>query len=482
MAKIVFFETSTHHQHIYKHLRLPRLGSIILGTILKQAGHDVKVFMGDVQPPTMRDLKDADLVCLSTISLTAPQAYKVARQVREKGIPVVVGGPHVTFMPEEAAEHADYVFRGEGERSIVQLVEAVTSGKGIEDVPGLTFKRDGEIVHNQPAEAVLDLDEIPDPDLGLLVGGSRISSASVVIPVQTARGCPHNCTFCSVTRMFGRKMRYRSVGRVLDELERIRRGRTHVFFYDDNFATNRARVREIAEGMLKRNIRVPWSAQVRVELARDPETLRLMHRAGCRILYIGFESVNPATLVAYNKGQTVEQMEEAIRVFHRHKLRLHGMFVLGADTDTVETVRATSQFAKRLRIETVQFLMLTPLPGTPLFRDLDEAGRLVIKNWSFYDGHHVVYEPKLMTPYELQLEVMRAHSEFYSLPRILGEAIRLKFFEATIKIYAHRTERRLERLSGWFLEGLNDKLNGGLETVKAILESGQIPMPAGIKS
>jgi radical SAM superfamily enzyme YgiQ (UPF0313 family) len=478
MSRVIFFEPSTHHQHIYKHFKLPRLGSIVLGTILKQAGHDVKVFIGDVQPPRMRDMKDADLVCLSTISSTAPQAYKVARQMREKGIPVAIGGPHVTFMPEEAAEQADYVFRGEAERSIVPLVEAIVSGRGMEDVPGLTFKRDGEVVHNRPAEAVGDLDEIPDPDLNLLVGGFKLAWTNTLVPMQTSRGCPHNCSFCSVTRMFGRKMRYRSVGRVLDEIARVGAGRRHIFFYDDNFAANRNRLREIAEGILKRDLRVEWSAQVRVELARDTELLHLLRRAGCRILYIGFESVNPETLKGYEKGQTVEDIEHAIRVFHRHKLYLHGMFVLGSDTDTVETVRATSQFAKRLRLETVQFLILTPLPGTPVFQQLDDDDRLGIRDWSFYDGHHVVYEPTLMTPYELQFEVMRAHSDFYSLPQIMGEAVRLRFFEALLKIYAHRVERRFERLSGWFLEGLD----GGLDTVKAVLDSGQIPMPAGIRA
>ncbi len=478
MSRVVFFEPSTHHPHIFKHFKLPRLGSTILGTILKRAGHDVKVFIEEIQPPKMSDLQDADLVCLSTISSTAPQAYKVARQLREKGIPVAIGGPHVTFMPEEAAEEADYVFRGEAERSMVQFVEAVVSGKGIEKVPGLTFKRDGEIIHNEAVEAVCDLDEVPDPDFSLLVGGIQLGWSNTVVPVQTSRGCPFNCSFCSVTKMFGRKMRYRSVGRVLDELERIGNQRKHIFFYDDNFATNHGRLREMLEGMLKRDLRVGWSAQVRVDVARDPDLVRLMRRAGCETLYIGFESVNPETLVAYDKGQTAEEMEEAIRVFHRARIRLHGMFVLGADTDTVESVRETSRFARRMRIETVQFLVLTPLPGTTFFHEIDAAGRLVIKDWSFYDGHHVVYEPKLMTPYELQLEILRAHSEYYSAPRILGEAIRLRFFEALLKIYAHRVVHRFERLSGWFLEGLDD----GLETVKAILDSGQIPMPTGIKT
>ena len=470
MKRIVFYEPATYHPHVYKHFHLPRLGSIVLGTILKKAGYDVKVFVEDVRAPKMEDLLAADLVGISTISSTAPRAYKVAEALRARGVPAVLGGPHVTFATEEALEHADYVFRGEAENSIVALVKAIGTGEGLDLVPGLSFRRDGEIHHNCPAEPVHDLDELPVPDFDLLHGNFQIAWNHKLVPMQTSRGCPHDCTFCSVTKMFGRKVRYRSVGRVLDELSSMDLRRRHVFFYDDHFAASHKRLRAICEGIIERDLGFEWSAQVRVDLARNEDLVRLMRRAGCGYLYIGVESVNPETLAAYNKGQTVEDIEHAIRLFHRHRIRVHGMFVLGADTDTVETVRATTRFAQKMRIETVQFLIVTPLRGTPFFEKLEKEGRIGITDYSFYDGHHVVFEPARMSAYELQREVFRAHATFYSLPRIIEEIVRLRFLEAILKLYARRVERRLERLHGWFLDGLKD----GLVSARNLIESRRI--------
>jgi radical SAM superfamily enzyme YgiQ (UPF0313 family) len=389
--------------------------------------------------------------------------------VRAAGVPVVIGGPHVTFLPEEALDHCDYVFRGEAENSILPLVEAIRTGEGLERVRGLSWRRNGEVVHNEPAGPVCDLDELPDPDFSLLQGRLRLAWSNIVVPVQTSRGCPHDCSFCSVTKMFGRKMRHRSVERVLGELETLDLRRKHVFFYDDHFAADRKRLRRILEGIIERRMRFGWSAQLRLDVARDEGLVRLMRRAGCKTVYVGVESINPDTLKSYNKGQTVSDIEYGIKVFHRHGIRIHGMFVLGADTDTVETVRATTEFACRTRLETVQFLILTPLPGTPCFTELQEQGRLGITDYSFYDAHHVVFEPKKMSPYELQREVVRAFSRFYSWPRIVGEMLRLRFFDALLKLYARRLVLRLNRLSGWFIKGLHD----GLDHVRGLIESGR---------
>ena len=467
MRRIVFYEPATYHPHVFKRFHLPRLGSVILGTILKKAGYDVRVFVEDLKAPKMQDLVDADLVGISTITSTAPRAYRIADALRAKGVPVVLGGPHVTFMTDEALEHADYVFRGEAERSIVPLVKAIETGNDLDMVPGLSFRREGRTFHNGPAECVTDLDEIPDPDFNLLEGRFRVAWSSEIMPIQTSRGCPHDCSFCSVTKMFGRKMRYRSVERVLGEISAMDLRRAHVFFYDDNFAASRKRLHEMMEGILARGLKFTWSAQLRLDLARDEGLLDLMYRAGCRTVYVGVESVNPETLKAYNKGQTVEEIEHGIRTFHRHRIRIHGMFVLGADTDTVETVRATTKFACRMGIETVQFMILTPLPGTPVYTQLDREGRLGVRDYGFYDAHHVVFEPKNMSPYELQREVLRAYSKFYSMPRILEEVVRLRFFEALLKIYGRRLEQRMERMSGWFMDGLRD----GLDGVRSLIEA-----------
>lgn len=443
--RIVFYEPAARYPHVFQRFHLPRLGTVILGTILKRAGYDVSIYVDGIRAPKMQDFLDADLVGISTITSTAPRAYRVAQAVRARGVPVVLGGPHVTFMPEEALNFADYVFRGEAENSIVRLVRAIGTGEGLESVPGLSFRRDGEIRHNEPAEPVSDLDALPHPDFNLLRSRSRLMRRSQPVPIQTSRGCPYDCSFCSVTRMFGRKYRFRSVEQVLDDLSSLALGGRHVFFYDDHFAASKKRLYELLEGKLSRGLKFPWSTQVRGDVAGDERLVALMRRAGCRTLFIGMESTNPEALDEYGKGQTVSDIEHSVRVLHRHGIGVYGMFVLGADADTAETVRATSRFASRNRLHSGQFLILTPLPGTSHYEKLERQGRLLTRDWSFYDGHHVVFEPARMTPHELESEVVRVACDFYSPRRILADAVRLDFFGLFSKIYYRRDHLRAVR-------------------------------------
>ena len=165
------------------------------------------------------------------------------------------------------------------------------------------------------------------------------------------------------------------------------------FIVDDNFTANKGRAREILRGMIAEGIKTRWSAQVRTDVANDTELLCLMAESGCHTLYIGIESINPATLKAYNKKQDREDIISCIRTVRDHGIHIHGMFVLGADTDDVETIRSTADFATSLGIDTIQFLILTPLPGTPLFHDMMESGRLLHRTWSKYDVQHAVFTP-----------------------------------------------------------------------------------------
>jgi radical SAM superfamily enzyme YgiQ (UPF0313 family) len=468
MSRIVLYEPATHRPHVFTNFRLPRLGVLLLGTILKEHGHDVKVYADVVRQPSMRELLEADLVGISTIESTTPKCYEVADTLREHGVPVVLGGPHATFMTDEALGHADYVFRGEAETSIVRLVEAVISGEGLDEVRGLSFRSRGEVFHNGPAETVSDLDSLPDPDFGLLVGGlSKIWSLTVV-PIQTSRGCPHECFFCSVTAMFGRNMRYQSAERVLDGLERMDLRGKHVFFYDDHFAVSKRRLREMMEGIIERGMRFDWSAQARIDLARDEGLVRLMHRAGCRLLYVGIESVNPNTLKAFRKGQTVDEIERAIEVFRRCRIALHGMFMFGADTDTIESIRATARFSRERSIGTVQYMILTPVPETPFFERLVDEGRMRIRDWSLYDGQHSVFEPANMSRYELHRETMRAYDRFYSTPRILAKFARLKIIPGIGMLYGRRIRTRLERVNRRFVDSLRTNPEGRITPLRSV--------------
>ncbi|RME67064.1 MAG: radical SAM protein, partial [Nitrospirae bacterium] len=299
------------------------------------------------------------------------------------------------------------------------------------------------------APLIEDLDSLPQPDYSLVHGWTK----SNVYALYTSRGCPYNCKFCSVIQMFGRKYRYKSVEKTLEELRCAAKiNRSVKFIVDDNFAANRARTKEILQSLIEEKVKLRWSAQVRVEVAKDPELLRLMADSGCYNLYIGFESVNPDTLKAFNKSQDLKDIVECIKKVKDHGIHIHGMFVLGADTDTVGTIYKTAEFASSVGIDTVQFMNLIPLPGTPFFKEMREQKRIIHTDWSKYDGHHVVFLPKNMTPLELQLETIRAMARFYSWGYVLRNLVHLEPFYAMLGIYAKRTIKK-------FTEELQDYIN-----------------------
>jgi radical SAM superfamily enzyme YgiQ (UPF0313 family) len=454
MKNIYFIEAKSPGAHIFSRTALPRLGSVLLGTILKEKGYNVKVFIEDIAPPPISMLDDADMVCISSITSTANRALQLAERFSRKGVPVAVGGPHSTFLPDESLRYADYVVRGEGEETLPELLDHINGNRSIESIRGLSYKMsDGTIKHNPGRELVSDLDAYPIPDFNIVY---KWAEKAKVIPIATSRGCPFACRFCSVIQMFGRKYRHKSIDRILSEIEAASPQNRHVFFIDDNFTANKKRTKTLLRAMLERNIKIEWSAQVRTDVAKDPELLDLMRKAGCFSVYIGFESINPKTLALYNKGQELKDIEYSIKEVKKHSINIHGMFVLGSDTDDIETIRNTEKFAKRLNIESVQFMMLTPLPGTPVFEDMQNSGRLLHTDWSKYDAHHAVFEPKLMTPFELHTETLKAMGRFYSWPTILRNLWQFDLFYCVIGLYGKRSVKKSLDQSKKYLDGLRE--------------------------
>lgn len=444
IKKIVFIEPKSPGYHVFSRWGLPRLGTIILGTILKDHGYEVKVFVEDIKGINFEDVFEADAVGISTITSTAPRAYEIANVIRREDIPVFMGGPHVTFMDEEALNYCDYVLRGEAEETILPFIHALESRTGFENIAGLSYRTSaGKLVRTEDANHCRELDRFPIPDRTLIHGNVKGLSDKSITPIMTSRGCPFGCTFCSVTRMFGRRYRFRSVENIMNELRTLRPKWT--FFYDDNFAANREHTKELLREMISQNINTRWSAQVRIDIAKDPELMDLFRRSGCYYVYIGLESTNPETLKAMNKSQTVEDIEEAVRTIHRYGIRIHGMFIFGSDQDDIRTIRQTVKFAKRLKIESVQFMVLTPLPGTPVFKDLEKEGRLISRDWSYYDAHHVVFQPRGMSYWHLQKETIKAMLRFYSWGQILGRFIRFDVLTMVIRAYGRRFMRKGKR-------------------------------------
>ena len=462
--RILFIEPKSPGPHIFTAFPLPRLGSILLATLARDHGWEASVIVEETHPIDWEELKECDAVGISTITSTAPRAYAIADRVREMGIPVVMGGPHVTFLPDEALNHADYVMRGEAEEAFPLLLAMLLGVRAPETVPGLSFvDKQGTVNHNERTKSCVDLNNLPYPDFSIVRGKPTKSSGWTVVPVQTSRGCPFDCSFCSVTGMFGRRYRHRSTEHILAELRLYNNRKNFIFFYDDNFAANPAKTHELLDAMISEGLSLKWSTQVRADIARDEELVAKMKKAGCHTVFIGFESVNPETLKAVKKVQTVEQMEVAAKVFRRQRIHIHGMFVLGLDEDSPATVRETVRFAKRNHLSSAQFLILTPLPGTRAYEELNETQRITFHDWGLYDAHHVVYEPLHFTQLALQRAQIKAHRKFYSVNETLPHIIRWDMVALAIAHYArglNRTWLRQNKLYLQLLKLLRPKKSG----------------------
>ncbi|MEK6710801.1 MAG: radical SAM protein, partial [Nitrospinota bacterium] len=248
-----------------------------------------------------------------------------------------------------------------------------------------------------------------------------------------------------------------SVGRVIEEL-RLYRDWDYVFFCDDNFAVNRKRTKEILRRKIEEGLGMRWSAQVRSEVTDDTELIRLMRESRCFNVYVGFESFNPRTLALYNKRMDVGRIQRSMEVFHRHGIKVHGMFVVGSDADDAESVRTTVRMAKKLDIDTIQFMILTPMPGAVLTEGLKAEARIRTEDWSHFDGHYVTYEPRLLTPYELQLETLRAFRKFYSLGRVVSRALKGDKWVTLLRLEARRYIAEWRRRNRAFLQRLREEL------------------------
>jgi radical SAM superfamily enzyme YgiQ (UPF0313 family) len=456
ITRVTLIEPRTDHLHIFSRFQLPRLGGILLATIMRDRGFQAKaLYMRGRDIPS--SAFNTDLVGLSTITATAPSAYAVADRFRARGVPVVFGGPHATFLPEEALEHGDYCITGEGETSLPLLVDALNGKGALTDVPGLVW-RDGSLLRrNPPAPPVEDLDSLPFPDFSLLdMGRSRKMGGPgpgrATLPVQTSRGCPFDCTFCSVTGMFGRRYRHRSTASVIAELSRYDSRENTIFFYDDNFAANPRKTKELLREMIRLRLGFRWSTQVRSDVARDPELLDLMAEAGCSTLFIGFESVDPEALREMKKSQTVDEIRYAVRQIRSRGIHVHGMFVFGFDSDTPRSTRATVDFALAEKIDSAQFLLLTPLPGSSFYEKMSTEGRLLDTAWETYDAHHVKFLPAGFTPYGLQWAQIDAHRRFYGPLRVLARLLRGRTGGFVIGVYASALNRRWQRMERGYLE------------------------------
>jgi len=400
-TSVVLIEPMGNTSNVFEnYMQLPLTGILYLGTILYNNGYDVTILNEHILGRHI-DLFQvhADVYCISALTVSANRAKLLAAQFRRiyPQSRIIVGGIHPSLLPDEFTDVADHIVIGEAEEIIVDLV----AGNVKE-----------QIVTGKPVE---DMNSLPLINFRLLQGYENLS----IIPIMTSRGCPFDCNFCTVTKIFGKKFRMQSVERIIEEIKHARSiFKAHqFFFYDDNFTANRKRIDELCDSLLAQKIEITWDAQVRSDMAKQPDLLAKMARAGCKRVYVGFESISDETLKALQKSQTKKDIEDSIRMFHTYGIKIHGMFMFGEDSDTLDTIHDTVDFALKHEIDTVQFMILTPFPGTQIYDKIVAEKRLYHKNWDYYDGMYIVFQPKNLTAVRLQEETVKAYKQFYSVRR-----------------------------------------------------------------
>ncbi len=343
-----------------------------------------------------------DLVGVTCMTAHAPRAYEIGAGFRARGVPVVFGGFHPTFLPEEALQHGDAVVVGEAEGVWPRVVADAARGR----VKGI-----------YRAEAPVDLATLRTPPRHLL----KQHEYFTINTVQATRGCEHRCAFCSIHPFFGGRFRTRPVEQVVDELAAM--PARHFLFIDDNLTNDPAYARALFHAMIPLGKR--WVTQASLRLTEDRELLALASRAGCRGVFVGLESIDPATLAAVGKEPNrVERYRDAVKAYHDQGIGVEAGVMFGFEGDRPEVFERTLAFLDAAGIDAMQASVVTPLPGTQFYAEMAAAGRILDRNWRHYDFRHAVFQPRGMSPDTLQQGVDWIIREFYRLPRVLRRVAR----------------------------------------------------------
>ena len=412
----------------YAPLTLPTLVSLIPSDM----EHETRIIDEGVED--VPDDLHADLVGLTVITGSAPRAYALAAGFRARGIPVVLGGPHVTLVPEDAAPHADSIVVGYAEDTWPELLRDFRAGR-------------------------MKARYVQAPDLSLagrpavdrtLLARNRYSTSHVF---EATRGCVHGCDFCVVPFAWGRKPLQKPVGEVVEEIRRS--GARQAIFIDLNLIADIGHAERLFEALIP--LELKWYGLVTSLIGARPALLDLCARSGCKGLLIGLELISKPGLKEVHKGfNHPAQYAELVAALHARGIALMGTFVFGLDDDGPEVFEATARFALETRIDLPRYAILTPFPGTALFRRLEAEGRILTRDWELYDGQHVVFRPARMSVEALQAGNQRAWRKTYSAPAIArryrGSPAATGLFLAANLGYRHYA-RNLDRFytCDWFV-------------------------------
>ncbi len=397
-------------------------GPLLIGSILKQHGYKVKVFEERLWSMDWDYILSSDAVGFYVMTCTARRVMEHYRRIKahNPSLPTFAGGTHPSELPEDTLRYVDYIVRKEGDETVLDLLDALHTGRDLSTVLGISYKQDDKIFHNPDRPFVSNIDVIPDPSI---VHNYKSDSRTklwmqgrvYMNVIQASRGCPFTCSFCFGIRQLGIGYRTRSIDNIIEDIQyRIAySGSKRFLFVDNHFVANPQFTRELLTRIKQAGIHFDWCLVfARVEVAHHEDILQLMKDVGITSLHVGLESFNDTSLSGYNKRQNRQQIVEALKTIKKYGLRVSGSFVLGTDVDTLETTRETVDLALEYGVHNYIGFSIMEFPSVTSPR-LVPPNRMIIRDYDYGNGTFVLHFPKNMRPSTLQREMNRGISRFY---------------------------------------------------------------------
>ncbi len=408
----------------------PPLNLISIAAMVPE--HDAKLFDFKVQKykekKFINDLNQHDIVAITSMTPQISHAFEVAKMAKHQGCTTIVGGYHPTLAPEYVAKHPaiDYAIRGEGEHTFRELINYLDGNKNhvsLKGIDGISYKnKEGKVIHNNERRLEPNLDNFPLPRRDLLDDKKYIYLGTRVAQLESSRGCPHNCKFCCIIKMWrnsNRSITYRtkSVKRVMQEVYDIDWHNNFIFFCEDNFTIKIKRTKKILETLIRSGVpnKIYFSCQSRVDtLYRNQWLIDLMHKAGMRQVFLGIESVHQQSLDGMNKQNTTPDMaRKVVKMLQDRGISIFGGVIIGFPGETKTMVRQTIQFARSLIMTFVQFTPITAFPGTEFYDEMLEKKMITSHNYKHYDLFHPMMRTEQLTSREMYRLVAEAYAAYY---------------------------------------------------------------------
>ncbi|HEX3684018.1 MAG TPA: radical SAM protein [Bryobacteraceae bacterium] len=424
--KVTFIELDSAYNDFSTPTLMPRTyGMVVVATVVRNLGYDVKVYCEHISPIDMRRIGESDLVCFSGLTSAANKTFALADHIRRNyDVPMVFGGTFASYFADLCLEHVDYVIRNEGDETIVDLMRALEDGGSLDSIRGLSYRGAHGNVHNPARESVRDIEVIHD--LSLVDGYDQKSQLKLLLTqrrirwicLQASRGCPFSCNFCVAPVMYGRGYRMRTVDSVVADIKDKLRYGSYFLFVDNYFTANRKYVKQLLKRIIAEGIHASFSAFTRCEATEDDELMSLLKQAGFQTMYMGAESLSDDVLIRLNKHQTIEKVRRAIENIKRHGMMVTITFQAGNDEDDQFAVKRAVDFGLENDVDGVYFISAWSWPED--HKPVLDKQRMILKSLDYANGHFVTHFPMQMKPSTLQRSILDQQRRFWSPTRIAG--------------------------------------------------------------